>query len=922
MLLLLWAHVPALGALAALTNATVAHGGLGIAALVGLAAAASLSRGGRHVRSALVTLGLLTCSALAVRLSGGMVEAQFHLFVMIGVLVLYEDLVPFGLALAYVLLHVGVLGVLEPSAVQSHVAGRADPWHWAAVHGGFIGALSVAAIIGWRANARVREEALERSERFTRVVRDSPHASFSLTDDAIITNWNRAAEALFGYEAAEIVGRPAAILVPEALRGESDAITTVLGYEQALVRETECLRKDGSLVPVEVTVAPIRDATGRVVERSALARDITERRQAQAALDAERERFERAFEQAPTGMALADLSGTILQANAALAALLGEKGLAGRNVRDVVHPEDFAAARDDMRALVAGEVRLVTREQRYRHANGEDVWVELHLALGRQPDGAASFIAHVVDISARKARDLAIGRYADELKARAGEDPLTGLANRGRFDADLRREAEAAPEEGFALVLLTLAGLRRVNDERGHAAGDAVLRGVADALADAPAYRFGGATFALLLPGADEAAARAQADRMRDAVEGAHPGIRVIDGVACWPEAGPTADLVALRAEVDAQERRRRADAVPTQRAAAATRLPKRVGVLLEIAREHLGMDIAWLSELAGDELTFRAVDGDAESFGFSAGFRARVDDQICGHVLSGRLDDAVPDASVHPLTAPMAVTQSAGIGAYVGVPVELASGRRYGMLCTAGHAGRPELGRTESGVLRAIAAVIADHLDEVDARREQVETTGLHALLAALDARDHYTGSHSEAVVELSGKVARRLGLPAREAGEVEQIALLHDVGKIGIPDTVLQKPGPLDELEWELMRQHSALGARIVASIGSLAHLAPAVRAEHERWDGGGYPDGLAGEAIPLAARIILATDAFHAMTSDRPYRRAMPLDAALAELEANAGTQFDPDVVAALVVVVRASAPAVASQARQAAAGARRS
>jgi putative nucleotidyltransferase with HDIG domain len=232
-------------------------------------------------------------------------------------------------------------------------------------------------------------------------------------------------------------------------------------------------------------------------------------------------------------------------------------------------------------------------------------------------------------------------------------------------------------------------------------------------------------------------------------------------------------------------------------------------------------------------------------------------------------------------------------------------------MLCAAGHAARPGLGEGEARLMRALAALVARQLEDdgrqAARRRAQAEGAGLSALLAALEARDHYTGEHSEAVVQLAGEVAEALGLDDETRGEVEQVALLHDIGKVGIPDSVLQKRGPLDDLEWELMRQHSVLGARIVASIGSLAHLAPAVRAEHERYDGTGYPDGLAGEEIPLASRIVLATDAFHAMTSDRPYRARLPLEDALRELDAHAGAQFDPVVVAALVRIVGAPAGA---------------
>ncbi len=126
-----------------------------------------------------------------------------------------------------------------------------------------------------------------------------------------------------------------------------------------------------------------------------------------------------------------------------------------------------------------------------------------------------------------------------------------------------------------------------------------------------------------------------------------------------------------------------------------------------------------------------------------------------------------------------------------------------------------------------------------------------------------------------------------------IRQAALLHDIGKIGVLDSILNKSGSLEE-EWEIMREHPKIGERIVSSLESLAHLAPIIRSEHERWDGKGYPDGLSGEEIPLASRIIFACDSFHAMISDRPYREALGVREALEELGRNSGTQFDPAAV----------------------------
>ncbi len=171
-------------------------------------------------------------------------------------------------------------------------------------------------------------------------------------------------------------------------------------------------------------------------------------------------------------------------------------------------------------------------------------------------------------------------------------------------------------------------------------------------------------------------------------------------------------------------------------------------------------------------------------------------------------------------------------------------------------------------------------------------------ALLHAVESHDRPTAAHSYVVVDLARRVARRLDLPRDHVAEVEQVALLHDVGKLAIPDAILAKPGPLDEEEWAAMRSHPAIGAEAVAEVRELAHLAPAVRASHERWDGNGYPDGLAGYDIPIASRITSVCDAYDAMTSDRSYRAARSRLVALAELLGGAGSQFCPHCANALV------------------------
>jgi HD-GYP domain-containing protein (c-di-GMP phosphodiesterase class II) len=170
------------------------------------------------------------------------------------------------------------------------------------------------------------------------------------------------------------------------------------------------------------------------------------------------------------------------------------------------------------------------------------------------------------------------------------------------------------------------------------------------------------------------------------------------------------------------------------------------------------------------------------------------------------------------------------------------------------------------------------------------------------VEADDAYTGSHSRGVVELSLAVSDRLGLDSRQRRNVEFAALLHDVGKIAVPKEIVNKPGPLDAEEWKVMHQHTIEGETMLNRVGGvLAEVGRIVRSSHEHYDGSGYPDRLAGEQIPIEARIVTCCDAFSAMTTTRSYRKAMPLEAALAELSECAGTQFDPQVAEALAKVV---------------------
>jgi putative nucleotidyltransferase with HDIG domain len=213
-------------------------------------------------------------------------------------------------------------------------------------------------------------------------------------------------------------------------------------------------------------------------------------------------------------------------------------------------------------------------------------------------------------------------------------------------------------------------------------------------------------------------------------------------------------------------------------------------------------------------------------------------------------------------------------------------------------------------GMLRWFSKERRARLDQLIELNDAYRGTAL-LLGDVVEADDTYTGEHCKDVVRLALDVARELGLDLERQRIVEFGALLHDIGKIAVPKEIVNKPGKLDPDEWEIIKTHTVEGQRMLERVGGfMGNVGRIVRCHHERWDGAGYPDGLLGREIPLEARIISCCDAYNAMTTDRPYRRAMPAAVALGELAAHAGTQFDPEIVAALTRTIHPAPHAGAS------------
>ena len=283
-------------------------------------------------------------------------------------------------------------------------------------------------------------------------------------------------------------------------------------------------------------------------------------------------------------------------------------------------------------------------------------------------------------------------------------------------------------------------------------------------------------------------------------------------------------------------------------------------------------------------------------------GTRLGADEGIVGKVLVSGAPAVVDDHR-----SLVAGVDWEGEAAAPGAAIPIVSeGAVEGVLCAAiTSSGRP-FDHHDVTILTELAELAAAALEHGRLRQHYDETVQarVEALAAAMDMRDSRTARHSEDVVVLARRVGMLLDLGPASLLELEFAARLHDVGKIQVPDAVLNKAGPLEAHETDVIRCHAAWGSETLARVPGLEAVATIVRFHHERWDGSGYPDGLEGARIPLASRIIAVCDSYGAMTVDRPYRRAMDPHAAFLEIQAGAGYQYDPAVVDALVEVLVAA------------------
>jgi GAF domain-containing protein len=322
------------------------------------------------------------------------------------------------------------------------------------------------------------------------------------------------------------------------------------------------------------------------------------------------------------------------------------------------------------------------------------------------------------------------------------------------------------------------------------------------------------------------------------------------------------------------------------------------LGLILEQLKRVVPFDSASLQLIKNDKLKIHAVSGnlDRSAIGFELPI-AR--DKFAHPLIFEQRTVLYEDISEHPdwMRAPGAES----VKSWIGAPL-IARGEAIGVLTVDGYESK-QFTAADAQLVSSFAIHAGIALENArlfdEAQEAYVQTVS--ALASAIDVRDTYTSGHSQRLVDLSVETGRLLGCESQELTDIRWGALLHDIGKIGVPDEILRKPAALEKAEIEIIRKHPEIGARIVEPVRNLANVAPIIRAHQERFDGKGYPDGLKGQAIPKIARIISVADAYVAMTDDRVYRPARSKEEAIAELKRCSGSQFDPKVVDAFLVAL---------------------
>ncbi|HET6312785.1 MAG TPA: PAS domain S-box protein, partial [Chloroflexia bacterium] len=741
-----------------------------------------------------------------------------------------------------------------------------------------------------------RKQAETERLRLAAIVESSEDAILAKTLDGVITSWNRGAEKMYGYTAEEMVGRSIYVLVPVERHSEVNSILGLIRKgERVEAYETVRLTKTGDHITVSVSVSSILDEAGAIVGASAIARDMTARIRAEKALEAKERHFRSIVMSLQEGLVVQDASGCIVECNERAEQVLGLKRdqLIGRSSIDpcwrAVREDGSPFPGEDHPAMVSLRTGgfLTNVPMGVRKPDDTLAWISINSHPLFNPGETVPYAVVVTfsDMTERRAAEEQIRiqtQVLDQIQAgivvmnmerrvthwNAYAEKLYGWKQEEVLGKELRELLIMPPDQPKAKQVM-----EQVFRE-GYWEGEFTLQ------------HKNGTTFPAY----------------------------VIDTVIRDGNGAPIAVAGISRDITERNEREQRLQRQFDHLAAmhsidkvitASLDLPVTLDVILEQVTSQLGVDAADVLLLNPHTQSLECVAVRGFRHSDVQKTRMRLGEGFAGRAALERHTIHIPNMLNRKQPMLFSVAEREGFLMYHGVPL-IARGKVQGVLEIVHRSPLdPDAAWLQfSDALARQAAIAIDNatlfqeLQRSNTELALAYDNTLEGWSRALDLRDKETEGHTRRVTDVTVRLARSMGVGEAGVLQIQRGALLHDIGKMGIPDSILLKPGPLTDEEWEIMRRHPVYAYELLSPISFLRPALDIPYCHHEKWDGTGYPRGLKGEQIPLAARIFAVVDVHDALSSDRPYRAAWPPEKVREHIRMGAGTHFDPDVVDAFL------------------------
>ncbi len=776
----------------------------------------------------------------------------------------------------------------------------------------------------------------EENLRFHAHLLDAVGQAVIATDHAgKVVYWNQAAETLYGWSADEVHGKNILDITPaDAFGDQAEEIMSTLAKGETWSGEFDVKRRDGSTIHALITYTPIMDETGEVQWIISATTDITEWVEAEQAQRLSEQRFRALIENAQDMITVVDKDGTVLYNSPSLEDVLGytPEEHEGQKAFEYVHPDDLPdlVRYFQERMDKPGESGRI--EYRMKHKNGDWRTIESVGSNALDDPSVGGIVINSRDVTDRRHSEQLIERQVErfsilhtiaamgvetndenvviekttKLIENAFSPKNCGVLLLNEREGVLEHHASYRTEEQYQSITARLGqGIVGKVAERGEPMNISDVRRAEDYREVYPEVRSelcvplvsGDHTLGVINLESNEVGAFSVEDE-RMLVALANQLASVVDKIRSRQESEQRMMRLQVLQEID-------------QAISGSLDIETILNVLIDRLIRNLEVD-------AGDILLYQPTTQHLE-YVVGQGFRtevvqktsARMGEGQAGKVAYERKIIHLPDLSLEADSVERdKLFHRESFVAYVGVPL-IAKGKIVGVLEVC-HRSPLDPSRDWMDFLKTLAnqAAIAIHSAQQfgDLQRSNFELiqtydATLEGWARALELKDQETEGHARRVIEMSMALAEEMGVEDAQLAHIRRGALLHDIGKMGIPDQILQKEGSLNEEEWELMKQHPQYAYDLLSEIDYLKPALDIPYCHHEKWDGTGYPQGLEGEEIPLGARIFAVVDVWDALRSDRSYRDAWPDEKALSYITQQAGKQFDPAVVEAFLKVINA-------------------